>query len=227
MVLVLVGSIVTWYVTRETLPSRIKLATALPGGLYHKVGSDLARQLATRTGAEVEVVSTAGSLENRKKLLAGDVDLAILQAGTVPSDGLSALAPLYEDVMCVVVRRGRDITSVRDLAGRSVIFGPEGSGMREQALRLLTHYRIKIADTEVSYLYFTRMLEDETIDAAIITTGLMNPDLNRLLGTGAFDLVPILDAEAIAIRHPLFQRFEVPRGLFYERPAIPSEPARP
>ena len=43
------------------------------------------------------------------------------------------------------------------------------------------------------------MDEADRVDAAIVTTGFLNDDLGRLLGTGEYALVPVLDARAIGI----------------------------
>ena len=41
MAAILVASVATWYLTRDTLPPVIRIATASEGGLYRRVGSFL------------------------------------------------------------------------------------------------------------------------------------------------------------------------------------------
>ena len=50
MATILVASLVTWFVTRDTLPEPIKLATAVEGGLYHELGQRLDELLQNKTG---------------------------------------------------------------------------------------------------------------------------------------------------------------------------------
>jgi TRAP transporter TAXI family solute receptor len=224
---VLVVSVTVWFATREVLPGKIGLATARRGGLYFEFGTEFSRYLRDCTGREVEVLGTEGSVENVELLRSGKVQLAILQAGTVDLEcehlhEVVALAPLYPDVVHVIVRRGSRIRSVRDLVGRSVIIGTEGSGMRASALNLLEHYGIRPADLKGNDGYFTDLLRDDSaIDAAIVTTGLRNRDLTRVMASGRFDLLEV-DAEALAIRYPHFVPYTIPRGMYSENPPLPG-----
>lgn len=163
-------------------------------------------------------------MENVALLRQGEVQFAILQAGATNMDGLVSVAPLYPDVVQVVVRRGSGITSVAGLAGRSIAIGPEGSGMRASAATLLNHYRIELGSLSGSEHYFLDLLNDPTLEGAIITTGLLNPDLLRLLGTAEFELLPVLDAEALSLHFPYFQPYTIPRGMYCESPPVPPEP---
>ncbi len=223
MASVLVLSLIGWYVTRETLPREIRIASASEGGLYHRFALALGQAIEKRTGRKVTVRPTLGSVENRKLLLSGEVDLAILQGGSVDVEGLGILAPLYQEAIHVIARRGRGIESIQDLKGKRILIGPEGSGMRSNALHLLAQYRMEEKDLLDNDHYFLRLLEDDTYDGAIVTTGFPNPDLKRLLRSGAFDLIPVLDAKALAVHHYFFKPIEIPRGLYAEGRPVPAE----
>ena len=77
---VLVASLATWWATRDRLPERVRIATALPGGQYHRLGELIAERLEAAHGLEVELVTSAGSVENRELLLDGRAELALMQA---------------------------------------------------------------------------------------------------------------------------------------------------
>ena len=227
LVALIVVCVVAWFVTREVLPREIRIATATKGGFYYKFASALKPHLERRTGRSVALLETKGSVQNRELLLAGKAHLAIMQAGAFPMDGLSALAPLYPDVVHVIARQGRGIASIRDLAGKSVSLGRRGSGNRNSALLILEHYDVDPEKLEQNETYFKDLLDDELdvpLDAAIVTTGLLNPDLHTILKTGRFELIPILDAKALAIRHAYFSPIDIPRGLFKEGPPVPAKP---
>ncbi len=224
MLAVFFASVVTWWTTREVLPPRIQIATAAEGGLYHKFGSVLAPHLEERTGRPVVLRVTAGSGENLSLLLAGDADLALLQGETAGSDSVRALTPLFRDVLHVVARVGSGVESIAGLAGRSVAIGPANSGMRSTASTILQHYGVETGGLEGSERYFGAMADDSEIDAALVTTGLLNPDLEALLGSGGFELLPVRDAEALAIRNPFLTPFQIPRGFYREDPPVPPAP---
>ena len=222
-VAIIVVSVVVWFVTRETLPRTIRVATAHEGGLYHEFGEALQKSLEERTGLNVELIQTEGSVENAKLLREGKADVAIVQGGSSSFDGLSVIAPLYPEVVHVLARKSLSLGSVEDLKARRVVFGPSGSGMRASAERLLEHYGVLGEVIDSSNVYFKGLLEREEIDGAIVTTGFMNSDLQRVLSTGEFELLPIESAGAVATKDPFFQVSEVPRGLYREGFSIPPK----
>ena len=213
-----------WFVTRDTLPREIRIATAEPGGLYFELGTALGAALEDQTGSTVQPVVTKGSLENRELLLAGKADLAILQAGAVDMEGLITLTPLCPEVIHVVARKGRGIQSIHDLQGKKIILGPSQSGMRIAAQHILDHYNVQTEDLEREAVFSSDLEADPTIDGAIVTCGVLNPALRGILRSGRFELVPILDAEALEILHPYYSTYRIPRGLYAEGPPVPEEP---
>jgi TRAP-type uncharacterized transport system substrate-binding protein len=60
-------------------PRRIVLATGQAGGTYEAVGREYQRRLG-REGLRVELLSSAGSIENLQRLLGGQADVAFVQA---------------------------------------------------------------------------------------------------------------------------------------------------
>lgn len=231
---VLVISLAMWFATRDHLPRRIVIASAHPGGLYAEFAGALAGRIEGRTGRSVEIVTSSGSQANRDLLLAGGngplgVEVAILQAGSVPMDGLAIVAPLYPDVVQVIARRELEIRSIAELAGRRVVVGEAGSGMQASAAELFQHYfGVGEVDRPVAVEEpFERMLVvPEIYDAAVVTTGIRNPALAALLESGRFTMVPVEDAEALALKHQHLSTFEIPRGLYCGHPTVPAEGVR-
>ena len=210
----------TWYWTRERLPDTIRIATASRGSFYFDIGNALSRYLEESVRRPVEIVQTGGSLDNLKLLVEGDADLAIIEASAFPVDGIGVLSPLFSEFLHVVVRRSSGITSVADLDGARIALGEPGSAMRQDALRVLDHYRIdaqNIVDGSVEAL-----LADDSIDAAMVTTGLLSRTLEPLWSDASFDLLSVEDAAPLSLRHAFFFEAEIPRGLYHERPSIPS-----
>ncbi len=222
LVVVFVASVGVWWNSRGRLPREVRIATAEPGGLYHRFAEVFAERFEAQTGRPVAVVPSRGSVQNLELLRNGEVDLAILQATSVPPETLGVIAPLYPEVVHVVAAAGSGIEAVGDLPGHRVSLGPEGSGMHVSALELLAHYRVDTTDLAETKRYFRELATGE-LDAAIVTTGIDNPDLMRLLAEEEVQLVPILDSGAIAIRRPLFVPYEIPRGLYDEGPPVPPE----
>ena len=224
MVVLFFASIATWYLTRDALPSEVRVATGAGGGLYHKFGSVLQSSVERRTRMDVQLVETEGSLRNRQLLLAGKVEAAVVQGDFLPDGGLAVIAPLYEEMVHLIVRQGSGIRAVRHLEGKRVLCGREGSGMREVANFILKHHELTGAVDIENEDYFMMLKEDRTLDAAIVTSGVMNPDLVSLLKTGEFDLIDVTGAEAMSVKNAFLQPAEIPSGLYGERPRLPFRP---
>jgi len=218
------AAIVILFLTRETLPGEIRIATGEMGGLYHRVGERLQEHLAKRTDRKVVLVPSRGSRENGELLRKGSVHLAILQAGTVSARGLAVAAPLYAEPVYVIVRKGSEIASAKHLKGRHVALGPEGSGMRASATTLLKHCDIGPESLPDNTLYFAELSSRPSLDAAIVTCGMLNRDLHELMCDGEFDLLPLVNAKALSIHHPYFTPITIPRGLFRPAPPVPPHP---
>ena len=226
MLPILVGSITLyWFITRDSLPREIPDRHREQGGLYHRSGEVLVEAMERREDVEVLLAETDGSAHDRQLLIQKKADLAVLQAGSVEMDGLAGLVPLYPDVMLVIVREGRGIHSIAELVGKRAILGPMGSGMRRTAESLMSHHGVQILRHEKESTYFfPLLLQDDTLDGATVTTGLLNPDLNGLLATGDFELLAIPDAEALAIRHSHLSSYTIPQGFFSGSRRVPEEP---
>ena len=218
---VFVLSLVVWAMTRDRLPSEIRIATAAPGGLYCKIGTMLAPHIVRRTSRRVTIIETEGTGDNCTRLREGSADLAILQAGATCMTDLVALAPLYHDVVLVIVRRNAGIETFRELAGRRVALGLPKSGMRASSMALLEHYDVDIATISSQDRYFLDLLDDEALDAALVTTGFANPDLETVLATGMFDILEIQESAAFCLRNPAYNAISIPQGLYGHGPALP------
>ena len=219
MFTVLLASLLTWYLTLETLPGRIRIGAGSTGGLYHDFALRIKDLLEERFPMKVEVLETSGSSNNRERLLAGDgpdrVDLAVLQDGAVSMVDLYLIAPLYRELLHVIVRKGRKIESISDLDGKRVAVGLAGSGMQVSADKVLHHYQLKVSRQPVS---FSGLLTDSDLDAAIVTSGMLGADLREVLSDERFDLLAVEDAEAFEEKHFFFKSAVIPKGLYSEKP---------
>ena len=89
----------------------------------------------------VEVLNTEGAVENRELLGIGHAEVALMQAGTISSDDLAVVAPVYEEYIHFVVRADRNIETVKELSNRNVVVTvcDDGPGiprhLREQVMK--------------------------------------------------------------------------------------------
>ena len=125
-------------------PQNLVISTGTPGGTYIIIGERLARILETypRKGiAKVQPRPSAGSIENIERLVSSKADLALVVGPVLAShpdrQKVRALLALYSDVWQVVVRRDASIRGLRDMNGKRIFIGADGSGTKWLATRML------------------------------------------------------------------------------------------
>ena len=155
LALALAGSAAAEEVPAGPAPGAVvPLGTGAITGVYFPVGVALCRvvnQHRRETGLRCAATLSEGSLANIAALRDGRDGLAIVQSdvqaaaagtGAFASAGayagLEAVMGLYPEPLTLVARADAGVAGVEDLAGKRVWLGPEGSGTRELAGRLVT-----------------------------------------------------------------------------------------
>ena len=222
-ILALLGVLVTAFLPRDRgrlpMPSPVRLAAAVKGGEYHELGHLLEPLLASSSEVEVLVLETEGSVDNYARLREGEADLAFLQTGAIGLGDVAVIAPLYHDVVHILARADSSIQTVADLAGRRVSIGLLGSGMQLNAVRLLAHFGIEASDLFDPYVHFTSLRDDASYEAAIVTTGLDNRDLESLLSAPGYRLLSLASGDREALAGPIFRLHTLQDGIYSGLPA--------
>ncbi|MFN3569548.1 MAG: TAXI family TRAP transporter solute-binding subunit, partial [Polaromonas sp.] len=140
-----------WVCVWPMPPTRLSISTAQTDGAYYLHAQRYAEKFAQR-GVTLEILNSAGSEENLRRLRQPEApaDLALIQGGFgylgasfegIDRSRVQTLANV--DVEPVwLFSRNRDIESLNQLQGLRLAIGPEGSGHRRVALRLLEQARI-------------------------------------------------------------------------------------
>jgi TRAP transporter TAXI family solute receptor len=202
-------------------PRTVRLATGAAGGAYAATGELLARRLAV-DGVTLELVPTTGSVQNLAELQAveGGVDAAIIQGGVgaelSESAHLQSLGALFFEPLWVFTRQGVVLDDLRDLHGRRVAVGPEGSGVRALAEILLAENGVGPNDAERAPLggaEAAAALTSGQVDAAIFVTSQETGYVKSLLYDEGVQLLSFDRAEAYARRHRYLSAVTLPRGV--------------
>jgi len=214
MAAVLIISISLFYATRDAVPNSLVLYTGQPGGFYHQVGSHMAEAWEEATQRKLDVHSSSGSRENFQAIRSAKADLTLIQGGVEDLSELSIIAPLSHDLVHVIVRKDASIDRIQDLKGHTIAVGMPNSGMASSAEKLLQFYGLNEQNTQWTYRYFTQMKEDASIDAAVVTAGILNADLSLLLGSGDYRILPMEYAPAFCEKNAYFFPALIHKGLY-------------
>ncbi|MGE0426356.1 MAG: TAXI family TRAP transporter solute-binding subunit [Reyranellaceae bacterium] len=219
---VLLGAI--WLLMRFVQPeppSRLVIATGGTSGAYYGFGKRYAEVLA-RSGVQLEVRSTAGSLENLRILKdrTASIDLALLQggiAGQGDSPAIVSLGRAFLEPLWVFYRGDAPIDMLHQLRGRRIAVGPEGSGTRHLAMALLAANELDAGTATllpVTGQAAAAALVAGEVDAVLLAMAPESALVQSLMRTDGVRLMSFAQADAYARRLPYLQRIVLPRGAF-------------
>lgn len=140
--LVIVAAIVVGVKARRFAPpGTIRMASGPEGSGYRSQAEKYKTALA-RYGVKVELIPSKGALDNLDQLANRSVkiDVAFVQGGLAEGrelPGLVSLGSLYPQPIMVYCRSDQPIDLLTALKGKRIAVGPEGSGARVLALKLL------------------------------------------------------------------------------------------
>lgn len=190
----------------------------------------------------VKAQSSAGSIENLRKVNAGRMDFGVVYSGHVylGRNGMMKNDPnKYEDVMAVsylygapaqlVVRAGSGIKSTKDLVGKKVGVGNAGSGAFANCELFFNHMGIwdKIERNAMGYNDAAQAFGNKQLDAFWLFTAFPSGAVIMAAQTNDIDLVDLgADAEATGFfeKYPYFTKLTIPadtyRGVDHPTPSF-------
>jgi TRAP transporter TAXI family solute receptor len=200
-------------------PGRITIATGRPDGAYYRFAQRY-RPLLARSGVTLDVRVTSGSVENVQLLEdpQSGVDLAFVQGGTggaARTGSLASLGSLYFEPLWVFSRTAPGPSDLRDLKGRRLAIGPEGSGTRALALALLAANGV--VETTARLLPATGLeaveaMRRRAVDAVFLVAAPESAAVTAALRTPGVALLGFPRADAYAKRFPYLTRLVLPAG---------------
>jgi TRAP transporter TAXI family solute receptor len=205
---------------RPLPPRTVTMATGPEGGSHYEIGIRY-RELLAHQGIKLQLLSTAGALENLARLRdpRSRVGVGFLQSGITSekeSPDLESLGAVFYEPLWFFYRgviRGKGLEAFR---GRKISIGPEGSGTRALALELLA--RNGIDQKFAQLLSFTpreageKLLRGE-IDAALMVASWDSPVVRRLLSDKNIGLASFPRTDAYVALYPFLNKLTVPAGV--------------
>ncbi|MBL1211210.1 TAXI family TRAP transporter solute-binding subunit [Geminocystis sp. GBBB08] len=187
--------------------SEIKLVTGNEIGEYYSIGKDI-EKLGEKHNLDIDVIPTKGALQNINDvfnyesialgIVQGDV-LAFLnifanddEQISIKAESLRNVLPLFKEQIHVIAHK--EIKSLKDLVGKRVSIGEEGSGTSLTASILL--YQLSINPQELVTYDIKRgihELRNGNIDALFYVAGVPSKVLQeQILPEDNFHLLPVM-----------------------------------
>src|SRR5215471_12657259 len=199
-------------------PHRIVMATGPEGSAYYEDGKRYRAGLA-KAGVEVQLVSTAGSVETVALLRDphSGVSVGMIQGGVVGAAntaGLDSLGTVAYEPLWWFHRPENQGVGADGLRGRKVVIGPEGSGTRALSLELIKRIGMEIGELlALAPREAAEKLKAGEIDVAFMMNPWDAPVVQQLLADEHVALSGFPHADAFVALYPFLNKVIVPRGV--------------
>lgn len=229
IIITILGFIVAYHFVGPAPPRTITIATGDKSGAYYAFAQRY-REILARDGVTLEIRSTAGSVENVKLLGAkqGDVDIAFVQGGIgdpAAQPELQSLASLYFEPLWVFYRRDLKIKRLPDLRGKRIVIGPEASGTKAIATKLLTANGVNAQTATLLSLGGEEAVEallDRKADAAFLVISPQSSIIHNLLLRQEIGILSFERGEAYQRVDRFLSILKLPEGVMDFEKNIPD-----
>ena len=224
------GCFVAWQFVNPAPPDTITLAAGQQGGAY-LLFAEQYREILAREGVTLNILETAGSVENLK-LLAKDpdeVDLAFVQGGisaTTTATDLASLASLYYEPLWVFYRGTESLTRITQLQQKRLAIGEVGSGTQAVALALLQDNLLQADSANVLSIggkEAVTALTSGKVDVAFFVASVTSPVVQSLLHQQDIQLMSFARADAYTRLHHFLSRIVLPEGIIDLQNNLPPQ----
>jgi len=230
LIAVIIAFVVAFQWVKPAPPKRVVIATGRSDGAYYRYAQQYRERFA-KAGITLEVRETSGSVENIRLLEdpKSGVDIAFVQGGTASvakGDSLVSLASLYFEPLWVFSRTAPGPTDLRELRGRRLAVGPEGSGTRVVALTLLAANGITEATARLlpsTGMEAVQALRAGAIDTVFMIAGPSSPAVKEMLHTPGIELLGFPRAEAYTRHFPFLNKLVLPAGALSLQENLPTK----
>lgn len=198
-------------------PTALSITTAALDGAYNRHARLYAERFAER-GITVHIQASEGSQQNMTRLRQANTpaDLAFIQGGfgylgaSLDRHDRSRIETLANiDVEAVwIFTLNREVESLNQLQGLRVAIGPDGSGSRKVALKLLEHARIEARELTLSALgsmAAMQALRQNEIDVVMMVAPLESMAVQISLRLPGIRLANLRKTAAITERNPYLE----------------------
>jgi len=209
------------FVMLSNMPQRrIVMATGPEGSAYYEDGKRYRAALA-KAGVEVQLLSTAGSVETAALLRDphSGVSVGLIQGGVVGAAntaGLESLGAVAYEPLWWFRRPENQRVGVDGLRGRRIAIGPQGSGTRALSLELIKRTGMERQVGELLALgprEAAEKLKAGEIDVAFMMNSWDAPVIQQLLADEHVALSGFPHADAFVALYPFLKKVIVPRGV--------------
>jgi TRAP-type uncharacterized transport system substrate-binding protein len=216
-------------------PHTLTISSGPKGSNFESIAQRYRRILA-KNGIKLNVISSAGSLENLQRMSdpKSRVDIALVQSGVTNSidtdadDDLESLGGMFYQPLLIFYRSPKPLQRLSELAAQRIAIGPDGSGTRFLALALLKANGIEPGGsttlTSLEGEAARNALLRKQVDAIFLTgDSASTATLREMVHTDGIRLFEFPQADAYVRRFAYLSKLTLPAGAFDLGENLPPE----
>ncbi len=211
-------------------PSKVVMATAFKGASFEYYGRQY-RDIFARSNVKLELLETAGSVENVALLQdpKSGVQITFVTGGVSDgkhAPGILSLGTVYNQPYWIFYSSTEPLDRLSQLKGKRIAVGPEGSGTRLSAEKILGKGGVNSETATLlpfAGLAAVKALSDKKVDAVWIIGSPDATAVKSFLGDPDVRLLGFPMAEAYTRIFPELVRLVLPKGVVDVDRAIPAD----
>jgi hypothetical protein len=218
------------FFVRSAPPTKLTISAGPEGSIFHGIALKYQKALKIN-GIKVNVLTSKGSLDNLKRINAKNtkIDLALVQSGSEEEDKkyrrLVSLGGLSHQPLFFFYR-GSPIERISQMKGKVIAIGPEGSGARNLALKILKLNGMD--DAPELKTMEGQEASDALVKKSIDGVFLMGEDasidvLRKLLYAESIHLMNFKNANAYVRKIDVLHILQLPEGVLNFEKNIPDQ----
>jgi TRAP transporter TAXI family solute receptor len=203
-------------------PTRIRMLSGPDGSSYRK-NAEKYKKTIERFGVKVDVISTHGSLDNLRQLAnpKAKVDVGFVQGGLtdgIDTSNLMSLGSVFAQPLMVYYRQTDPVERLSQLKGKRLAIGPEGSGARTLALKLLKANGMDVPPTTLLELAGEEAADGliaGKIDAAFLMGDSATPEImKKLRNNDDIEIANFRQADGYLRKFRFLSKLTLPEGAY-------------
>jgi TRAP-type uncharacterized transport system substrate-binding protein len=204
-------------------PATIRILSGIDGSSYRN-NAEKYKKIIERQGVKVIVLPSHGALDNLRQLANPKVkaDVGFVQGGLIDDSmdisHLFSLGSMFAQPLMVYYRQKEPVETLSQLKGKRIAIGPEGSGARTLALKLLKANEMDGPPTELHELAgedAANELIAGTIDAAFMMGDSATPAIMRKLrNNDDIEIANFRQADGYLRKFKFLSKLTLPEGAY-------------
>ena len=225
--------IATFYITIQFIQpapkKEITIATGSKTGSYYKTAL-IYKKLLEKENVKVNLLTSAGSIENINLLKENKADVAFIQNGTILEKNVSnikSLASIYYEPLWVFYRNeGFNVDYIIQFFSKKIAIGKEGSGTKDLSEKILADNGINNENSQIFHYDLQKAkeeLEKGNIDTMFIVSSHKSQIIEDLLANPYINILSFKRAKAYSRKYPFLEALTLYEGTLDLFKNLPDE----